>query len=102
MARFYVSGRYGNSSRSHGFTAGGRNSVDSTHTRGWRAGVEVECFAMTDDKGRPYDRFDIYMTPGSAGAGHRVLVGQVIEYTDSKGRKSPKWRPAGGRKNTKG
>lgn len=96
MARFFLSGIYGNQGYSgrSGFTAGGRRSIGSTHTRGWHAGVEVECIAQADGT----DRFDIYMTPGSAGAGRRVLVGQVYQ---AKPKQAPKWRPAKGRKSTK-
>lgn len=96
MARFFLSGIYGNSTCSgrSGFTAGGRRSVGSTHTRGWHAGVEVDCIKMADGT----DRFDVYMTPGSAGAGRRVLVGQVYQRKPSG---QPHWRPAKGRKNTK-
>jgi hypothetical protein len=101
MARFFTSGRYGNGSRNY-WSAGGRNSIDHAHTRGWNAGVEVECFAMTDDNGNAYDRFDVYMTPGSTGNGHRVLVGQVIEPVSKAGKRlAPRWRPAKGRKSVR-
>lgn len=90
MARFYLSARNG---RGHEQSIGGRASVESSHTRGWNAGVEIECIAQSDGT----DRFDVYMTPGSTGAGHRVLVGQV--YQARPGR-SPRWRPAKGRKTT--
>lgn len=94
MARFFVSGRNG---RGNGFSAGGRASIESAHTRGWNSGVEVECIAVTDADGNSYDRFDVYMTPGSTGAGHRVLVGQVIENN----KRNPRWVPAKGRKNVR-
>ncbi|HZZ17154.1 MAG TPA: hypothetical protein VFE08_14465 [Candidatus Sulfotelmatobacter sp.] len=92
MARFFLSGRYANGNR-NGFTNGGRLSIEHTHTRGWTAGVEIECFALEDGT----DRFDVYMTPGSSGNGHRVLVGQVIQ---RKPGKAPVWRPAKGPKRT--
>lgn len=91
MARFYLTGRNG---RGGFFKEGGISSIESTHTRGWTAGVEVECFPLEDGT----DRLDIYMTPGSSGSGHRVLIGQVL----SNGAKSPKWKPAKGRKSTQG
>lgn len=90
MARFYISARNG---RGNTQSIGGRASVESSHTRGWNSGVEVDCIALADGT----DRFDIYMTPGSGGTGHRVLVGQVYQQKPS-GR--PFWRPAKGRKNT--
>lgn len=77
MARTYMSGHY--AGRSCGeFSAGGRNGVSDTHTRGWNAGVEVDVRAVKDER----DRFDVYMTPGSSGAGHRVFLGTVHDTPD--------------------
>jgi len=96
MAHFYTTGTLGNG---NGFSAGGFRSVSDTHTRGWHSGVEVECYAMTDENGNEFDRFDVYMTPGSSGPGHRVLVGQVTEMVNKRTkRRRPHWIPAKGRK----
>lgn len=96
MARFYLSGRYGNY-RGNYFSAGGRFSIDHTHTRGWHAGVEIECYALEDGT----DRFDVYMTPGSSGAGHRVLLGSVAEKVTKNKRRTPRWIPAKGKKSVR-
>jgi hypothetical protein len=93
MARFYLTAVNG---RGNTNSIGGRSSVQSAHVRGWNAGVEVECVKCINENGDEYDRFDVYMTPGSSGAGHRVLVGQVTEMP----KRRPRWLPAKGKKST--
>ena len=92
MARFYLTARNG---RGNTQSIGGRASVQDAHIRGWNGGVEVDTIALSDGS----DRLDVYMTPGSTGAGHRVLLGSVE--VPNKGKTGPKWRPAKGRKSTR-
>lgn len=101
MARFYLTAINGRGNRQ---SIGGRASVESAHVRGWNAGIEVECIRVHDlATGTETDRFDVYMTPGSTGEGHRVLVGQAYEPVSKRdGRKlKPRWKPAKGRKSTR-
>jgi len=95
MSRFYVSGRLGNNTP---FKAGGIRSVNDAHVRGWNGGIEVDTVALADGS----DRFDVYMTPGSNGDGHRVLLGSVESRNDGRQRgRFPRWRPAKGRKSVR-
>lgn len=80
MARFYVTGHL-DSSRNSDFKAGGRHSISDVHVRGWSSGVEVDTVKLPDGG----DAFDIYLTPGSSGAGHRVLIGRVKDMHDGEG-----------------
>lgn len=84
MARTYMSGHYASGSCGE-FSAGGRRGVGDTHTRGWNAGVAVEVRAHAGER----DRFEVYMTPGSSGSGHRVLLGTVHDTPDG-----PHWEAA--------
>lgn len=51
---------------------GGTLAGNSTHTRGWNAGIKV---IPRDRKDR--DEFDVYMTGGTTGATGDVLIGTV-------------------------
>ena len=72
MAHFYVSTK---DKRGTPVTAPGTERGQRTHARGWRSGVEiVASVSPVADAG---DVFDVYMTPGSYGAGHKRHLGTV-------------------------
>lgn len=51
---------------------------NSTHTRGWNAGVRV--VVMVNDAGQ--DTFAVYATTGSNGHGRDTLIGTVCDTAD--------------------
>ena len=72
MAHFYVSTE---NSRGTPVSASGTKRGQRTHARGWQSGVEiVASVSPVADAG---DVFDVYMTPGSYGAGHKNHLGTV-------------------------
>lgn len=81
MSRFYLTGT---NSRRNEISAAGHSTGQRCHLRGWRSGVEVVASPDGDQ-----DWFDVYMTTGSGGYGHRVLLGAVVE-----GKNGPKFQKA--------
>jgi hypothetical protein len=73
MAHFYVSTE---NSRGNPVTASGTKKGQRSHARGWSASVEViSGISSTADAG---DFFEVYMTPGSNGGGHKRHLGTVV------------------------
>ncbi len=81
MSRFYSSV---DNSRGTTVTAQGGASGQRSHTRGWTAGVIVDSHPAFDENGKKTDEdeLDVYMSTGSNGRGHDVLIGTVRSTSD--------------------
>jgi hypothetical protein len=83
MARFYGSIT---NSRGNQVTAQGAANGQRCHIRGWSAGVVIDSHPHNDGPNfsdrTDVDEFDVFMSSGSRGGGHEVLLGTVVSSPD--------------------
>ena len=77
MSKFY--GSITGSAKTAATRCGSKNSGIESHTRGWNQGIRVSGWddSIGKNKGECVERFDIYLTGGSAGKSNDKYIGSL-------------------------